>query len=996
MLKFFIPVIFSLLLCKFSAGQGHDFYNFSTDQGLPSSEVYSLLQDSKGYIWGCTDAGVFRYNGEMFTTFTKANGAPDNTVFNMVEDRHGRIWMSGFNGQVAYFQDDTFHAIGCNRELVRVLNKGGQVIYSLGIGDGDTLWLGTTYALFSIAPAQNYSVLQACDEWGDSSVTVIRQIGRNNVVVSKRPRPQSMLEVHPGHYTMQYEAKTKSGTTKFKVSKSTSVSLGPYNDALLLSDGRLLVTYHNDLYIIEKNGAVSKKEFSSVIISLTEDRNRDVWVGLVKSGVCIFRGGLFDAEPEMMLEDLSVGDVLLDHENGIWIGTLERGIFYLGNPGAKNFSDVAGLSESIIETACINDTVWVANLEHRVFIFPEHSGARQVKTFGTSFTGDKLNIYGKNGNVYLCGPEFTVLELSTGKEERPVSFYNVFISCIDMAFMGETEYLLLAPKELFEIFPGDSSEIHELPARGTSLAVGADRRVYVGTLAGLYEFRDDAFIPVFLADTFNGTRISQVKCIGNDPVIVTKGKGVFIKRRKNWQQISAQDGLASDLCNSLEIDSRGVLWIATNKGVSQVVFDKTNDTAYTIFNYDMTHGLPSNDVNTLALRGNELWAGTKKGLSAIRIDQGFYNSVPPGVRISHAVVNDSFRLTRANAVLEFNQNNITFFVDGFSFKDIGKRTIRYQLVGFDPREKEGHSRSVSYQNLPAGEYTFRVYCVNNSGVSSLVPAELKFTVLRPFWARWWFIAPVILFAAALLWLAVRWRVNLHRKKEEEKSAVIKKLADFQLTALSAQMSPHFTFNVINSIQRYVLQKQAHEAYTYLGRFSMLMRQVLNNAHDRDISLERELQTLGLYVEMEQIRFENKFDFDIHVDERIDQECTEIPAMLLQPFIENAIWHGVMPLEERRKGRIRLEIEPENENLRIRIEDNGIGREQSAKIKKSPGHTSLGLRITQQRLDLLFNRTGDQPGKIVITDLHDGEGIACGTRVELTVKYVLKSYLTEKG
>ena len=214
-------------------------------------------------------------------------------------------------------------------------------------------------------------------------------------------------------------------------------------------------------------------------------------------------------------------------------------------------------------------------------------------------------------------------------------------------------------------------------------------------------------------------------------------------------------------------------------------------------------------------------------------------------------------------------------------------------------------------------------------------------------------------------------------------------------ALSAQMSPHFTFNVINSIQSYVLQKQAHEAYTYLGRFSMLIRQVLNNARDSEITLSRELETIQLYVEMEQLRFENKFDFVIVINENIDPDGIEIPTMLIQPFIENAIWHGVMPLEEKRKGKIVIEIKPVGDCFQIIIEDNGIGRKNSRAIKKSPGHKSLGMSITQQRLDLLFGKEGDHSGKIIIHDLYDKEGEPCGTRVELLTKCVLKSYLKGK-
>jgi hypothetical protein len=846
--------------------------------------------------------------------------------------------------------------------------------------------------LFYATPANNYDKINICNDWNDSSVTVIRKIGKQHVVVSKNYKEQNLLKRFADHYSMQFESMTETGRTVFDVSKNNTVSLNPYNHAALLSDGRVLVSFCNDLYTVEKDGTVSKKEFDGAIISITEDKNKNLWIGLVKKGVCRFPGCVLDAAPERMLDGFSVSAMVIDHENGIWAGTLESGLFYLKNPFAKSFSNIPGLAESIVETMLIGDTVWAVNNKSEVFIFPGKDSAQKFKTIPSAYLSSSFSIHARNDWVYLCGHEFTRVNPSLGLVERPAMYKNIAMSCIDMVFFDDDHSLVLTSREVIRVQDNNYKERFSLPSKGISIAMTTDRRIYIGTLMGLYEFSNGKFLPTFEADTFAGTRINEVKSRGNDLLLATGGKGVFIRQGNEWLNITEADGLISGICYSLELADDGSIWVATNKGISHIIFDNASNTKYTITNYDRSSGLLSNMVNTLTLHGENLWVGTKKGLSVIRVSNSFYNSVPPPVRIHHVLVNDSLRVIPGMS-LAYDQNNISFFVDGFSFKDAGNITLRFQLIGYDAKEKVGHSRTIEYQNLPPGNYTFRVFCLNNSGVASVLPAELKFTILEPFWSRWWFIVLGTILASVVIWLLIRWRVSLHRKKEEEKSAVVRKLADFQFMALSAQMSPHFTFNVINSIQRYVLQKQAHEAYTYLGRFSMLMRQVLNNAHDREISLSRELETLRLYVEMEQLRFENKFDFEIDLDESIDPELVEIPAMLIQPFVENSIWHGVMPLEEKRKGKIRLVIREKDQVLHINIGDNGIGRTLSEKIKKSPGHKSLGMSITRQRIELLFRKTGDRSGKVNIVDLYDHDGSPSGTQVELAVSYVIKSYLT---
>ncbi|HEX8516499.1 MAG TPA: histidine kinase [Bacteroidia bacterium] len=217
-----------------------------------------------------------------------------------------------------------------------------------------------------------------------------------------------------------------------------------------------------------------------------------------------------------------------------------------------------------------------------------------------------------------------------------------------------------------------------------------------------------------------------------------------------------------------------------------------------------------------------------------------------------------------------------------------------------------------------------------------------------------------------------------------KSRAFQKTADLEQKLLRSQMDPHFIFNSLNSIQAYILKNEPQEAYNYLTKFSRLIRLVLYNSQERTSSLSNEIQMLNIYVEIEQLRFTEKFDYKIEVDPDLDVLRVRIPTLLLQPYVENAIWHGLMPLKGSRRGKLMVKITQSEGKLHISIEDNGIGRAASRHIEKSPQHKSTGMSISEQRLNLLNKTNGFKDSKIEITDLYDPENNACGTVVDIVI------------
>ena len=296
--------------------------------------------------------------------------------------------------------------------------------------------------------------------------------------------------------------------------------------------------------------------------------------------------------------------------------------------------------------------------------------------------------------------------------------------------------------------------------------------------------------------------------------------------------------------------------------------------------------------------------------------------------------------------------------------------------------------------MPYGAYRFEVLAKNSNGYWSKNTAHVSFIIATPFWYTWWFQLVVVSIVIAFVFLFIRYRIQLVEKRAQEKMRQYKKIAadekeklelyqkasDMEMRFLSSQMNPHFTFNAMNSIQKFILNKEPLAAQRYLAQYSKLIRRVLENNMKKFVALEQEIEMLELYLEIESTRFEKKFDFEIVFSVEFEDKEYEIPPMIIQPYVENAIWHGLAN-KENDIGKITLKFSLENECIKCVIEDNGIGREKAGKLKIKKEHTSVGMLITSQRL--LQLHSNDNLGvKNTIFDVIDSEGFVKGTKVEV--------------
>ncbi len=310
----------------------------------------------------------------------------------------------------------------------------------------------------------------------------------------------------------------------------------------------------------------------------------------------------------------------------------------------------------------------------------------------------------------------------------------------------------------------------------------------------------------------------------------------------------------------------------------------------------------------------------------------------------------------------------------------------YKLEGFDTAwQYVGNQRSATFTNLNPGNYTFRVKATNGDGVWGSNEAVLHMTVLSPWWRTGWFMGLVLLTLSALGFAFYSYRIWQIKEKEAIKTSLNKRITEVKMEALRSQMNPHFIFNALTSINLFILKNDTETASYYLNKFSKLMRDVLDHSRSELISVEEEINTLKLYVDIEKMRFKDNFNFILDIQPTANVADIKIPPLIIQPYVENAIWHGLKHKKDG-KGVLKIAVFEEADYLHIVVEDNGIGRAKVMEQKKASTtqHKSHGLNVTEERIRF-FNETMAAQASIETIDLKDNQHNAIGTQINFKIK-----------
>jgi len=506
---------------------------------------------------------------------------------------------------------------------------------------------------------------------------------------------------------------------------------------------------------------------------------------------------------------------------------------------------------------------------------------------------------------------------------------------------------------------------------------------WMGTYRGLL-VADSAFRNIASESDFAPGKLVGAVLMRNDSTAWCGSVGLYevVKRGNVLKKRKIFPELANQRISMLHRDKAGRIWIGGDDGLYLL---NRNTSKLQWFDFrDNIQNKPLNINGVLEASDGRMYVGGLNGLNYF--DPGLlkYREEKLNVIIAAVRVNQDDSLLTENPgtiTLDWTQNSVEIQYLTPYFRNPAKLMYRYRLTGLDDNWVDNaHNSRVRFSSLSPGKYTFSVAASLDGATWAETATPLTFVILEPWWRTWWFVGATVSCLIALAYWLFRRRIKVIRRQ----TALREHMAELEMRALRAQMNPHFIFNCLNSINRYIVKSDNATASLYLTRFAKLIRLILDNSNSKKVLLSNELEALKLYIEMERIRFDNKFDYRIIVDEGVHTDSIGVPSLIIQPYVENAIWHGLLHKEGNGSLWVKIRMLDEN-TLECVIEDNGVGREKAAEFrsKSATGKKSLGMKLTEDRIAVL-NQYAQTNASVEIVDLDDGNRIATGTRVVVII------------
>jgi two-component sensor histidine kinase len=932
------------------------FNNYTVEDGLPSNETYHVIQDRNGYIWSAGDQGVTRFDGEKIDVFGASDGMTDESVYKLYEDYRGRIWAVTSNKRLCYFENDSFHPYEFNDSI---LSNTTDVGIPLNIAVDSSNAVYVSYQCDGMLKIDSAGKVQSVGTRGLIN-------GKKGTRTDRRlaweyvESTGVLLSYNTATYTAKF-GHDQSSTTHYIMYRSSSGARDTMHifrnevdySAVLTSksvhyghaispDSMLAITY-NDTWLLITRDTV---RFFPERYGITNIQNIDgkVWLSLRNHGAKCYDLKNLDATPTSYLNEMTVTSVEKDWQGGHWFSTLEHGLFYASNLNLSTFtppsycSNIGTFHLGQDQSYLLYNNGWLQRIEGDSSTWERLPAQGNNLSSHYDSSTDRLTMYNKDLRVYEAGKLVSLVETP-----------------------GVMQFAKLC------VFPNNDYIIYQ--PRFISYASSEDTVPY-----GL----DNKIIRVVLVDTVAVIVTTEEYLFKKDTSIDSWDYGnehwpkhpVFVQEHDGTHYISTASGALFKVEDKTAIlvgdnPTKGkaisaiavhndTYFLGTQRGI--YIFDaKTNSLQRIIGSLS---GLPNSSVRDLAIRNDSLWIATKSGLSAIPLNkiQGSSNSI---LRLKYLTINESAVVLTDTIYSPHNKNRIEILLESISFPRGVAPTIYYQLVGEEPVELSTTSAVVRYSSLRPGTYTFE-YRATLDNINFTSPKHITIVILPPFWLTWWFIIIAVLLALGVIYLIIRWRIGVRTRK----SAIASQLLELRSSALRAQMNPHFTYNALNSIQSLIASNDTEKAAIYLAEFSQLMRMALEASTKELITVEEEVSIVRHYLLLEKVRFKEKIEYSIEIGPEVDADTIKVPPMIIQPYVENAIIHGLLPKQTPGNVRINIGFKEANQLL-IVIEDDGIGLAKSAE-SNIPGATSKGMEITKSRIQLL-----DAQNELEIADTEGG-------------------------
>lgn len=971
--------LIQLLLLQATLGLAQDpiYRTYGEINGLRGKSLFHCFQDSHKNLWVASDYGAAKLKGTKFQKLEYEQGMPEMAVLRVTEDVKGNLWFFTISGTPAKFDGKKVttqwgekfskEIRGANYISAFAAEKDGSVVF--GTQDGRA---------FRIFPEGNSELLFA-KEWGTVTHIDVETDGDLFFQFSKLFGTATWSH---GQLTF-HEQQPKIEPWTYGSLRTTR-----------LDNGRYLNAVENRVILTERVGDTLRHVLTRTLqqrysVYVGQDWKKNIWIGTTDGVLQFFPEDTLLQNPRTMLSGEAVSSVCRDHESNIWFTTSE------GLKQCKN--------ENILTSnpqVCRQDdeaTTVHASADGMVYLGFSRGKIQQIdrKTlklvheYPNAFdnpTPRIVRILDVPGGGLLVASYGGLLFIRNG-EAKLLSKTRIS----DISLHGEQVCgCLFAGWATFSLRDlEDPAKISELLK--TTVAKKGSR-----CLRSQYDKKGGLWISSFSEVILSkGSRIDTLfkqnlldAGYKNSFLLSTKSgwymfgtsnHGLFMFNKGNGFILDKKKGLSDNHVVGVLEESSGSLWVLTSIGMSKVSL--ANGEPRILKTIGRTDHFGGAEVRDLVILHDTLWAAAGNGYVTFPVGLIDAEVQPPSVELTDVVVNGSEQDYVGELDLPYDQNSLRIAYLAKTFTSPELIEYRYKINGgSDEKFVITTATTLEFPNLAPGKYTLEIQARHPSSEWGSAQSILRFRINPPFWQTTWF---KILMALLVLGIAalIIWRVieDLRRKASVRESLLLARH-----DALITQMNPHFIFNSLNSIQNFILSHQIEAANDYLGDFAALMRSMLANGRKNSISIFDEVRFLTLYLKLEALRLDNKFDFQIVVSKGLATGSIYIPPMMLQPLLENAIWHGVAKLEHR-KGKIDLEISAKGEILECTVRDNGIGRVAATEIYLRMGkqHESFATTILRERIDLM-NRSQVNQMKMEIYDLKNEDGTPSGTEVKLFI------------
>ncbi len=939
--------------------------HMSNVSNLPDVEFYDITEDNEHYIWLAADKGLYRYDGKTYERFSHPKQKA-NSLFQLKLDTNGKLWSNNIYGQIFYVENDSLKLFFDASKLVKgqlspyeISENNIRLFTVTGIYDIDK----TTKNITEVFKGMCISNANDNQTNYTFAINFEDEIKRHRLYKFENKEAIKILEI----------ASTK---------RIQSPKLFAFKEFVLLTHNS---ANGNIIYCVDKVKNTSKKLKTPSRLQNETIYNilniKDNYWFLTSSGVFVysFNDDKFTFREQLFTSE-SITDVLIDFNNNYWFTTLDNGVFVSPNLNIRRV-ELSNTKAKVTASVALQNNEFVLGTNNGKLLF--YNQDQLVKTLQLSgkkfigklyFEADKQQLI-----VSINASDSFVIDLKTYKIKDVANTFSVAktFSRIDENTLFYGNYRQgVVYKNPFTLPIKNSIRNSRVKASAVS-----NNLLFVSYIDGLYKYDLNTFSSEEIRFKSNNLMVNAVAKSDTVIWLATQHNGLL--QLENDILTKLEIHLPENLqINNIKFDDN-VLWISTDSGLFQY-----NIKTSVLKSLSTQDGL-NTAVNDFLILDDKIIVTLPKAFYILPKKDGLFKAFNTSdVRIEEISINDRDTLVQAKYKLPHNLNKIAIKFNSNGFQTNQHVNYQYRVKQIDTSWKSIplNTHFVNFNSLSNGTYTFELKAQNVSDQSPVFATPITFVIAKPFWETYWFYALVLFVFLGLFWL---YFIRRLRQKEAQRIAEIdkilidKKITNLRLENLRSQMNPHFIFNALNSIQDYIISNEKELASSYLVKFSRLIRMYLEYSQQNEITLEEELKALKLYLELEKVRFEDELEYEIVIDNLLKTNKIKVPSLFIQPYVENALKHGLLHKSTDRKLKVEAKIIQQNK-LQIIVEDNGIGRAQSEKLKRpDQQHKPFATKANEERVHLYKNKL-KRDITIAIEDLQDENQIPSGTKVVITM------------